>query len=180
MNIRVDESLYGIADYIEKNSSKRIYKGAEQDNHKENPDNSLLTGTAVMTGGGKALVCSVGKNTLLARRRNQEKVKLNLAKTFLESKLEESCDQISKYCFIATIIIALLATINMFIMLMVEGKDLWSNKTLLQLIEIWILAICILIVAIPDGMPIAISLAMALSISGLKKSNILIKNLESI
>jgi hypothetical protein len=41
-----------------------------------------------MTGGGKALVCSVGSNTLLARRRNQEKVQLKQAKTFYEEKLE--------------------------------------------------------------------------------------------
>jgi magnesium-transporting ATPase (P-type) len=61
-----------------------------------------------------------------------------------------------------------------------EQVDLWSNPTLLKVIRIWILSICILIVAIPEGMPLAISLAMALSISSLKKSNILIKNLEAI
>lgn len=49
-------------------------EGREADNHKDNPDNCLLAGSAIMTGGGKALVCSVGSNTLLARRRNQEKI----------------------------------------------------------------------------------------------------------
>ena len=63
--------------------------------------------------------------------------------------------------------------------LTVEHK-IWSNNTLLKLIRIWILAICVLIVAIPDGLPIAISLAMALSIQGLKNQNILIKKLEAI
>lgn len=74
-----------------------------------------------------------------------------------------------------------MATINLFIQtIVVEEHDIWSNNTLLKIIRIWILAICILIVAIPDGMPIAISLAMALSIQGLKKNNILIKKLEAI
>jgi P-type E1-E2 ATPase len=35
-------------------------------------------------------------------------------------------------------------------------------------------------VAVPEGLPLAISIAMALSINKLKKDNILIKNVESI
>jgi len=46
--------------------------------------------------------------------------------------------------------------------------------------HIFIVAICILIVAIPEGMPLAVSLAMALSIDKLKEDSILIKNLEAI
>jgi len=61
-----------------------------------------------------------------------------------------------------------------------EDRVMWSNASGLKVIKIWILSVCILIVAIPEGMPLAISLALALSISGLKKSNILIKNLEAI
>jgi len=96
MNITVDESQYGIADYVEKQSSQvfehyNAGDGREPDNHKDNPDNCLLTGSSIMTGGGKALVCSVGSNTLLARRRNKEKIQLKQAKTFYEDKLEKSC-----------------------------------------------------------------------------------------
>ena len=105
---------------------------------------------------------------------------MNLDKTYLEGKLEESATQISKYCFMFTLLIAILAVLNLFIMTLVKGESLWSNDIILKIIRIWIISICILIVAIPDGMPIAISLAMALSIQGLKKNNILIKNLESI
>jgi P-type E1-E2 ATPase len=35
-------------------------------------------------------------------------------------------------------------------------------------------------VAIPEGLPVAVSIAMALSVNNLKKDNILIKNLEAI
>ena len=38
----------------------------------------------------------------------------------------------------------------------------------------------ILIVSIPEGLPLAVSIAMALSINSLKKDEILIKNLESV
>jgi len=42
------------------------------------------------------------------------------------------------------------------------------------------MATILLIVTIPEGLPLAISIAMALSINRLKKENILIKNLGSI
>ena len=37
-----------------------------------------------------------------------------------------------------------------------------------------------MIVAIPEGMPLAVSIAMALSVTRLKNDKILIKNLEAI
>jgi len=46
--------------------------------------------------------------------------------------------------------------------------------------EILIIAIVILIVAMPEGLPLAVSLAMALSTDKLKKDSILIKNMESV
>jgi len=74
MNMNVDESLYKETEYVCKNAS--IRRGYQDDNHKDNPDNCLLAGSSVMTGGGKAVVCAVGANTLRGRRRNQEKSKL--------------------------------------------------------------------------------------------------------
>lgn len=56
-------------------------------------------------------------------------------------------------------------------------KKLFSNATLMDVSRIGILAICILIVAIPEGLPLAISIAMAFSISAMKKDNVLIKNI---
>jgi len=51
---------------------------------------------------------------------------------------------------------------------------------LLQILKIGIVAVVLMIVAIPEGLPLAVSIAMALSISRLKNDEILIKNLESI
>lgn len=64
---------------------------------------------------------------------------------------------------------------------MFQGEhELFSNDTLLELGKIAIVAVVILIVAIPEGLPLAVSIAMALSINNLKKDEILVKNLESI
>jgi P-type E1-E2 ATPase len=61
-----------------------------------------------------------------------------------------------------------------------EKLSLLSNESLLKINKIAIVAVVVMIVAIPEGLPLAVSIAMALSINSLKKDNILIKNLESV
>jgi magnesium-transporting ATPase (P-type) len=51
---------------------------------------------------------------------------------------------------------------------------------LLRACRIAIIGVCILIVSIPEGLPLAVSVAMALSINRLKNNNILIKNLQAV
>lgn len=70
---------------------------------------------------------------------------------------------------------------NLLIQILADDKkEFFSGDTITELIHITIIAVCILIVAIPEGMPLAVSLAMALSIDKLKNDSILIKNLEAI
>lgn len=59
-------------------------------------------------------------------------------------------------------------------------KEFWSNRTLLEVGKIVITALVLLIVAIPEGLPLAVSIAMALSINYMKEDMILIKNVESL
>ena len=65
MDITVDE-----APYFEERESlckKAISTGTvNENNHVENPDPFLLTRSLVITGSGKAVVCSVGKHRQIA------------------------------------------------------------------------------------------------------------------
>jgi P-type E1-E2 ATPase len=58
--------------------------------------------------------------------------------------------------------------------------SLISNGTFLDLTKFIIIALCILIVSIPEGLPQAISIAMALSVDKFRQNQILIKNLNSV
>jgi len=57
---------------------------------------------------------------------------------------------------------------------------MFSSATLLEMGKVVITAIVLLIVAIPEGLPLAVSIAMAMSIGQLKNDSILIKNIESV
>jgi magnesium-transporting ATPase (P-type) len=58
-----------------------------------------------------------------------------------------------------------------FLIIYIPSTDqaLFSIKTLMQCGQIGIIAIVILIVAIPEGLPLSISLAMSFSINRLKR-----------
>jgi P-type E1-E2 ATPase len=61
-----------------------------------------------------------------------------------------------------------------------ENSGIFSGSMLLQIGNSAIISVVLLMVAIPEGLPVAVSIAMALSVNNLKKDNILIKNLEAI
>ena len=69
---------------------------------------------------------------------------------------------------------------SLFWVIYKSDKKLFSNETLLLLTKSVIIALLVLVVAIPEGLPLAVSIAIVLSINSLKKDSILIKNLESI
>jgi Ca2+-transporting ATPase len=189
MNITVDQSMYyQKATQVEKEQSTHTplfndagYAEGDQDNHKEHPDPFLFSDSKIMTGQGKAIVCAVGDNTLMALNRKAGDLQISEQLTFLEEKLDLAAKNIGTYAMAATIVILATQIIFNFIFILSDGnKDLMSNETLLKLGQIGISAVVILVVAIPEGLPLAVSIAMALSITSLKQDEILIKNLESI
>lgn len=87
----------------------------------------------------------------------------------MEEKLEALSQTLTKYAIIIALVI--IATQLVFLVAMIlfdSSLHLMSNETVLRAVKLAILAVCILIVAIPEGLPLAVSIAMALSVSKLK------------
>lgn len=185
MNISCDQSMYYCGEQIvEKEESKAPYQDNEgnhvEDNHKDHPDPFLFTDSKIMSGQGKAIICAVGDNTQLALNRQPGELKIEEQQTDLEKKLEKTSKMISKYAQLAAILTVVTHLIFLIFLIMVSDKTFFSNETLLEVLKIAITAVVLLIVAIPEGLPLAVSIAMALSISKLKGDQILIKNLEAV
>lgn len=66
-NIKVDQSMYNPKETAVEKSLSLTNTDYGPDNHKLNPDPFLLSASKIMSGSGKAIVCSVGKNTRLSR-----------------------------------------------------------------------------------------------------------------
>lgn len=152
----------------------------EDDNHKKNPDPFLFASSKVMSGQGRAVVCCVGASTLLARSSNLGNLVVSEQFTLFEQKLEKIANQITKYAYLVTLLCVITQVTFVFIMLIIMSESPFTSDTLLHFVRTVIVAIVLLSVAIPEGLPLAVSISMALSVDNLKKDNILIKNLESV
>jgi len=99
----------------------------------------------------------------------------------LEKKLEQVGEVVGKYCkLICAAVLVSLVVYNILHMLFRGDKSLFSNETMLTTVRYVILSLCLLIIAIPEGMPLAISIAMAMSVDSMKEDSILIKNLQKV
>jgi len=95
--------------------------------------------------------------------------------------LEKVAKGISEYSFQAFIWCIVAQGIFLVgLILLNDELTIFSNATLLRCAKVGIIAVVILIVSIPEGLPLAVSIAMAMSINSLKKDKIIIKKLESV
>jgi len=64
--------------------------------------------------------------------------------------------------------------------LIVSDKQIFSAESQAELLERVQIALALFIVCVPEGMPLAISMALALSTDNLQHDNLLIKNLNAL
>jgi Ca2+-transporting ATPase len=99
--------------------NQEVYSPENIDNHKDNPDPILLTGSKIMTGLGRAVVCAVGKNTRLSKERTDDTLVIEGQQTYLEERLHILERQISKYATVGTMLIVLLQILHLTIRLLI-------------------------------------------------------------
>jgi magnesium-transporting ATPase (P-type) len=67
----------------------------------------------------------------------------------------------------------------LFLILISTERQLLQPETLSKLLDFFTTALAIIIVAVPEGLPLAVSISMAYSIDTMKRDNLLVKNLEA-
>jgi P-type E1-E2 ATPase len=60
-----------------------------------------------------------------------------------------------------------------------ESDELIDMKTLSSLVNFIIIAITIIVVAVPEGLPLAVTISLAFSVMKMKKENNLVRKLEA-
>jgi len=63
--------------------------------------------------------------------------------------------------------------------LMFSDASLLSNATLMAALKILTISVAIIIVAVPEGLPLAVSISMAFSVDTMKAQKLLVKNMEA-
>ena len=191
--IKMDESsLTGESDSVK----KEIYDICieEMKNGKKCHSPFILSGTNCIEGNGKGVIIAVGENS----QKNIIKRIIDNAKennqTPLEKKLDDIAESISFFGMGAALV-TLIALLIRFIIKYIDDnknynlaiqkgfdkKNLTNPKTQIpkRLLDIIILCVAIIAVAIPEGLPLAVTLSLAFSIKKLMDKNNLVRKMHA-
>jgi magnesium-transporting ATPase (P-type) len=139
-------------------------KGIEHLSHHSIPTPVVLSGTKVLTGTGSMVVINVGKNSAIGKI--QEIITSGEDDlTPLQLKLEGIARDIGYFGVASSIIIFVVMVLRALI---TGGKEDWAKGSkiyLLQILDAFIIAITVLVVAIPEGLPLAVTLSLAFSVN---------------
>jgi len=137
----------------------------------------LLSGSMVKEGKGEALVCAVGPNTTMGRI--QEKLEEEPDPTPLQIKLSDIVMKICTVAMYAAIGTCVAMLINLIISKASHGDSFLSLDTLGKITDITTMGITIIVVAVPEGLPLAVTLALAYSVGKMKDEHNLVRRLDS-
>lgn len=122
----------------------------------------LFMGTTVLAGHGFMIVSKIGSSTEMGKI-GQSILSIKEEKTLLQQKLEK----FSKNLTLLIVLVSLL----IFLIGIIEGHNLWDMVRI---------SIILAIAAIPEGLPIAITVILALGMKSVLRKNGLVKKLLSI
>ncbi|CDS14494.1 hypothetical protein LRAMOSA06663 [Lichtheimia ramosa] len=154
---------------------------ASQVNNEEQDDCFILSGSKVLEGVGHALVIAVGTNafygkTMMALRTNNSGGNgPQQQSTPLQLKLDVLAEQIAKFGFGASITMLVTLIIKYF----ATTANLTGPKIMSTLINIIIQTITIIVVAVPEGLPMAVTMSLAFATTQMLKDNNLVRVLSA-
>lgn len=175
-NVKCDESqTTGESHLIRKHPADQVYAAIENHESLRKLDPFILSGAQVTEGVGTFLVTSTGVNssygkTMMSLREDPEV-------TPLQSKLNTMAEYIAKLGGAA----GLLLFVVLFIKFLVElphNHQTPAEKGQ-QFLNIFIVTVTIIVVAVPEGLPLAVTLALAFATTRMLKDNNLVRHLKA-
>lgn len=175
-NVRCDESsATGESDIIRKTPADEVYHAIENHQNLKKMDPFILSGGKVSEGVGTFLVTSVGINSSYGK--TLMSLQDETQSTPLQSKLNVLAEYIAKLGLAA----GLLLFVVLFIKFLVELKNIdgGAQQKGQRFLQIFIVAVTIIVVAVPEGLPLAVTLALAFATTRMLKDNNLVRLLRA-
>lgn len=141
------------------------------------PSDTVLRSTMVMNGNGVAVVTAVGDSTEIGKVARKA-TEMTAVKTPLNIQLGKLAKLISK---IGTGI-----SVSAFVIFLTHDimtNPLWQGTDYLKMAEVtlnyFMMAVTLIVMAVPEGLPMAVTLALALNMRRMLKSNNLVRKLHA-
>ncbi len=141
------------------------------------PPNKVLRSTMVMNGRGEYLVTAVGDATEIGKVA-QKSTEQTAVLTPLYVQLDELAKLISKIGSVISV-----AAFVIFLVHDILTNPAWGGKDYFYLAEIvlnyFMMAVTLIVMAVPEGLPMAVTLSLALNMRRMLKSNNLVRKLHA-
>ena len=177
--IKMDESaLTGESNAVKKKPYEQCLEEMEQGNN--NPSSMiLLSGTNVIEGTGKCIVIAIGEHSQKGIIRGVIDNSSEDNKTPLEIKLNSIADLIGYFGLGSAVVTLIALVIRMIIEYTVGGESFDFAGFIKKILIIIILCVSIIVVAIPEGLPLAVTLSLSFSIKKLMDNNNLVRRMHA-
>uniref|UniRef100_UPI004024F5BA calcium-translocating P-type ATPase, PMCA-type n=1 Tax=Prevotella sp. TaxID=59823 RepID=UPI004024F5BA len=141
------------------------------------PRNVILRSTMVMNGRGEFVVTAVGDATEIGKVA-QKSTERTSVKTPLYVQLDKLASIISKVGSVVSV-----AAFVIFLVHDILTNPAWGGKDYFYMAEIvldyFMMAVTLIVMAVPEGLPMAITLSLALNMRRMLKSNNLVRKLHA-
>ncbi|KAI9727526.1 MAG: hypothetical protein M1828_006468 [Chrysothrix sp. TS-e1954] len=179
-NVTCDESsATGESDLLKKTPAKDVYAAMEAHKSIRKMDPFILSGAKVTEGLGTFVVTATGVNSsygkLMMSLRDEGEV------TPLQSKLNVLAEYIAKLGSAAALLYFVVAFIEFLVHISPHGRlaSATSANKGQQFLNIFVTAVSVIVVAVPEGLPLAVTLALAFATTRMLKDNNLVRLLRS-
>lgn len=174
--VKCDESsATGESDLLRKTAADEVFRAIEARENVKKLDPFIISGAKVTEGIGKFVVTSTGINssfgkTMMSLREGNEV-------TPLQRKLNVLAEYIAKLGGSAALLLFVVLLIKFLAAL--PGNTASSADKAQNFLDILIVAVTVVVVAVPEGLPLAVTLALAFATTRMLRDNNLVRVLRS-
>lgn len=172
-SLRVDESNFTGELYASKTADEAEFKSDAT-----YPSNFLLRGSTVIEGSGVYVVTEIGMSTEEGKgvARTQEG-------SDVETPLNKQLAQLGKWISVTSFVFATLIVVGRMIYFFFFDGDAANNHSFIEIAEFVLasimIAVTLIVVAVPEGLPMSVTVSLALSMRKMLKENNLVRKLHA-
>lgn len=172
-SLRIDESNFTGELYANKTA-----KESEFDNDATYKSDFLLRGSTVIEGNGVYRVTGIGMQTEEGKgvARTQEG-------SDVDTPLNQQLAQLGKWISVTSFVIATLIVVGRMIYFFFFDGDASNNHSVIEIAEFVLgsimIAVTLIVVAVPEGLPMSVTVSLALSMRKMLKENNLVRKLHA-
>lgn len=158
-------------------ADKSLDPEGDGDDHGAYPRNVVLRSSMVMSGRGEAVVTAIGDATEIGKvaRKSTES-------TAVKTPLNMQLDKLAKFVSKIGLTVSFVA-FAIFLIHDILVNPLWEGNDYLRMAQVvlkyFMMAVTLIVMAVPEGLPMTVTLALALNMRRMLKSNNLVRKLHA-